>query len=81
MNRWRRLLLGLRQFNATQIELQERLLLLNRPWEEECLHWCWDGHGWQLHGNRLPAPPGPRGTTSEGWCPQLRHPSSRGSPR
>ncbi len=31
MNRWLRLLAGLREFNATQIELQERLMLLTGP--------------------------------------------------
>jgi hypothetical protein len=56
MNGWRRLWALLREFNATQIELQEHLLLLNSPWEEEFMRWAYDGNEWQLHGHR-PAPP------------------------
>jgi len=55
VNRWLRWLGRLRQFNAAQVELQERLLLLNRPWKEESLHWALDSHDWQLHGH-LPPP-------------------------
>lgn len=65
----------LRQFNADQLELWERLLLLNRPWEEDWLHWGLDG---TLHG-RFPPPRG-RGrysVTSSGWCLGLRR-ASRG---
>lgn len=59
-------------FNATQVELHERWLLRNRPWEEEYLHWSWDGEQWQLHG-QLPPPPGrQRSLTTTGWCPQAR---------
>jgi hypothetical protein len=72
MNRFHRLLARLRHFNATQIELHERLLLLNRPWEEHFLHWSWNGYDWQLHGH-LPPPSGRRrSTTSTGWCPYAR---------
>jgi hypothetical protein len=54
----------LREFLAVQVELHERMALLDRPWEEEFLHWC----GGELHGWRLP-PPGRRiGTTRDGWC-------------
>jgi len=48
MNGWRRLWALLREFNATQIELQEHLLLLNSPWEEEFMRWAYDGNEWQL---------------------------------
>ena len=55
--RLRRLAARLHEFNVTQVELHERLLLSNRPWEEEYLHWAYDGqHRW-LHGH-LPPPPG-----------------------
>ncbi|HET6504446.1 MAG TPA: hypothetical protein VFG87_27160 [Amycolatopsis sp.] len=61
----RRLLGLLRDFHDQQVELAERRRLLNRPWEEEFLHWGPDG---SLHGHL--APPGRRrfGTTSSGWC-------------
>jgi len=53
-------------------ELEQRRDLLNRPWEEEFLHWAYDGHEWRLHGHRIPGP-GKRGrsVTSSGWCPGL----------
>lgn len=50
-------------------ELEQRRALLDRPWEEEFLHWAADG---SLHGNQLP-PAAKRGrshsTTTGGWCP------------
>jgi hypothetical protein len=51
-------------------ELEQRRELLDRPWEEEYLHWAADG---TLHGERIP-PAGRRrySTTSGGWCPGLR---------
>jgi hypothetical protein len=56
----------LRRFWADQLELQERLLLLNRPWEEEFLHWA-DG---ELHGSVPPPADGRRrSVTGRGWCP------------
>ncbi len=55
----------LRGLYATSLELQERAALLNRPWEEEFLHWGADG---RLHGDKTP-PPGAHSTTSTGWCP------------
>jgi len=59
----------LRGFNAAQVELWERWLLLNRPWEEEWLHWAPDG---SLHGN-VPPPKGHgrHSVTTSGWCPGL----------
>lgn len=77
-SRLRRLLERLRQFNATNIELQERTVLRNQPWREDWLHWSYDGHAWQLHGHLVP-PAGGRepSTTSSGWCPGSRFTSSR----
>jgi hypothetical protein len=66
---WRSAWARLWEFHTAQIELQERWLLLNRPWEEEFLHWSHDGENWQLHGHRLPPPRRRLGTTSTGWCP------------
>jgi len=57
---------AVRAFWAEQNELQERLLLLNRPWEEEYLHWA-DG---ELHGSVAPPANGrQRSVTRSGWCP------------
>ena len=39
----RRWAAALRVFLAEQSELQERLGLLNRPWEEDFVHWAGDG--------------------------------------
>lgn len=59
------------QFWTEQNEIQERLLLLNRPWEEDFTHWAQDGH---LHGHLTPPDNGKRNSvTSTGWCPGLRH--------
>lgn len=53
-------------------ELRERQGLRQRPWNEELLHWSFDGCGWELHGH-LPPPPGrSRSTTRTGWCPAVR---------
>lgn len=68
---WQRIWRAVRKFNAEQIELHERLLLINRPWEEEYLHWAYDGRQWQLHGYRVPPDGRPRSVTSTGWCPGL----------
>ncbi len=69
----------LREFAELQVELSERRVLLNRPWEEDLLHWAHDGNGWRLHGSVLP-PDGRRrrSTTSRGWCPALH--TAPGSP-
>jgi hypothetical protein len=53
-------------------ELDERRALLDRPWEEDFLHWARDDQGWQLHGKFVP--PARRRTnsvTSQGWCPHM----------
>lgn len=68
--RFRRWLTQLREFNAGLDELYERQALLNRPWEEEFVHWAYDGGEWRLHGH-LPAPNDGRrrSVTRNGWCP------------
>lgn len=55
---------GLSAFFTQGIELQERLLLINRPWEEGLLHRSADG---QLHGHTAPHG-GQHSTTDSGWC-------------
>ena len=57
---------GIREFLAVQVELHERAALLDRPWEEEFLHWADDGR--ELHGWRVPPPGRSRSTTRSGWC-------------
>jgi hypothetical protein len=65
-----RIVLWLRQRVAVQEALQERRQLLDRPWEEDLLHWHRDGDSWQLHGEQAPPDDGHRrSTTSDGWCP------------
>ncbi len=75
-SRLRRLWSVLREFNATQIELVERQALLDRPWEEDFMHWAHDGQSWQLHGHLVPSGGRRRSTTGEGWCPARCRPSS-----
>jgi hypothetical protein len=60
---------GLRGFLSVQVELHERAALLDRPWEEELLHWAGDGR--ELHGRLVPPPGRGRSTTSSGWCPGM----------
>ena len=63
----------LRQFWTEQNEIQQRLLLINRPWEEDLTHWAYDGHDWHLHGHLTPPADNRRhSVTSTGWCPGLR---------
>lgn len=70
VDRVARLWSRLRAFNAAQTELQERLWLLYRPWEEELLHWGADG---RLHGSiQPPSRNRRRSVTGSGWCPGLR---------
>ena len=69
--RLRRLIDRLRQVLADVRELEERRALLDRPWEEDFLHWAGGEQGWQLHGQCIP--PARRRTssvTSRGWCPR-----------
>jgi hypothetical protein len=68
-NRLRRLGESLREFDAELTELHERQHLLNRPWEEDFLHWAFDGREWQLHGTLTPPADGRRrSVTRSGWC-------------
>lgn len=62
----------LHRFSADLRELQERRDLLDRPWEEDFLHWAHSGQGWELHGCIVP-PPRRRASsvTSQGWCPGI----------
>ena len=73
MVRWRTTTLrawrALREFLAVQVELHERAALLDRPWEEELLHWA--GEGRELHGRLVPPCGRGRSTTSSGWCPGM----------
>lgn len=63
-----RLWRGLRSFAAEQRELHERMLLLERPWEAQYLHWSGTGEQAELHGTLTP-PRGRRlGVTAGGWC-------------
>jgi hypothetical protein len=56
---------SVREFCAVQVELQERLILADRPWEQELLHWA-DG---ELHGRVAPPDDGRRrSVTADGWC-------------
>jgi len=69
----RRLGAALREFDAEVTELTERQRLCNRPWEEEFLHWAYDGHEWHLHGRLTPPADGRRhSVTRTGWCPAIR---------
>jgi hypothetical protein len=65
-----------REFWTGYRELAERQNLLRRPWEEELLHWSFDGQDWQLHGHLDPPPGRRRSTTHSGWCPAARGPSA-----
>ena len=68
----------LRRRVAVQEALHERRQLLDRPWEEDLLHWHRDGDSWQLHGRHAPPADGRRrSTTSDGWCPGTAGPRSR----
>jgi hypothetical protein len=61
----------IREANAAQVELRERVWLRQEPWREEFLHWSFDGDEWRLHGERLPWPDGRgRSVTRSGWCPR-----------
>ncbi len=73
-----RFLARIREFLATQHELAQRQALLDRPWEEDLLHWAFDGREWHLHGHLAPPPNRRRySTTTSGWCPGLRVARSR----
>ena len=72
-DRLRRIGAALREFDAEVTELNERQRLLNRPWEEDFLHWSYDGERWCLHGRLMPPTNGRRhSVTRSGWCPGRR---------
>jgi hypothetical protein len=75
---WRRTLDRLREAVHVQESLHERQQLLARPWEEEFLHWAWDGQEWQLHGRLVAPGPQRRGATADGWCPHVPRTRSPG---
>jgi hypothetical protein len=67
----RRLAKRLHRFSSDLRELGERRVLLDRPWEEDFLHWARDGQGCQLHGHLVPSPQRRASSvTSRGWCPE-----------
>jgi hypothetical protein len=72
---------ALQEMWADYREVHERQGLLQRPWEEEFLHWSFDGRRWQLHGHLQPPPGRRRSTTSSGWCPGARDARARGATR
>ena len=59
---------AVRRFWAEQAEIHERIVLLNRPWEEEYLHWSGAGEQACLHGQLLPPDGRCHGATRGGWC-------------
>lgn len=62
-----RTLQALREFYSGYSRIHERQSLLNRPWEEDLLHFARDG---SLHGHLPPPTDGRRhSVTSDGWCP------------
>lgn len=62
---------AVREFWAVQVELHELLVLLDRPWEQELLHWS-DG---ELHGRVARPDDGRRrSVTGGGWCACRRNP-------
>ena len=70
---------ALRKSFAGYQVIHEQQQLLNRPWEEDFLHFACDG---QLHGHLLPPRDGRRrSVTSDGWCPDCGRPDvqQRGS--
>jgi hypothetical protein len=70
----RRLAKRLHRFSSDLRELGERRVLLDRPWEEDFLHWARDGQRCQLHGHLVPSPRRRASSvTSRGWCPRMAH--------
>jgi hypothetical protein len=67
-----RLLLRLREAHAAQVELRQRVWLLNQPWLEDLMHWSYDDGRWVLHGQVLPRDARVRSLTRDGWCPGVR---------
>ena len=74
-----RLVRRLREAQAAQTELHERVILRQEPWLEEFLHWSYDGAEWRLHGSYLPGPHGRASVTRSGWCPRAALPERSSS--
>lgn len=49
-------------------ELEQRRVLIDRPWEEDILHWVREQDGWGLHGHLPPSRARCPCPTSTGWC-------------
>ncbi|MQA13750.1 MAG: hypothetical protein GEV09_06120 [Pseudonocardiaceae bacterium] len=49
-----RVLAALREFNAANVELWDRYLRAQRPWEATYLHWVRSPRGWRIEGSILP---------------------------
>lgn len=75
MTRWLR---SVRFFFSMEAMVNERLALLERPEEEEYLHWARDE---TLHGCLIPPTSGRRhSVTSDGWCPCWAREDQRRTP-
>ena len=70
---------GVRRAWDDVVELDERRALLDAPWQEDVLHWSFDGERWHLHGHLLPTGRA-RSVTRRGWCPGLRDERPQAAP-
>jgi hypothetical protein len=63
---------GLRAVWHEQVEAQERLAIINRPWIHEKAHWheLTDG-SMVLHGDQVPPDRRAIPVTAGGWCPTV----------
>jgi hypothetical protein len=59
---------ALTRFWAEQKEMSERLSLMERPWEEQYLHWALENGRYVLHGDLAPTTGRRMSTTRGGWC-------------
>ena len=67
-----RILDHVRSWWADVRELDQRLALLARPWDEELLHWSAGPRGRELHGAFVP-PAARAACTGRGWCVGALH--------
>jgi hypothetical protein len=72
MRFFHRLLARLLAAHAAQVEMHQRMWLLQQPWLEDLMHWSYDGGRWRLHGHVLPPDGRVRSLTGDGWCPGIR---------
>jgi hypothetical protein len=56
------------RFFAEQRESAERWGLMERPWEEDFLHWSRQDGQYVLHGELMPSTRRRMSTTRSGWC-------------